>query len=644
MPPLHRLLLPLLLLWSSVGTAAVLPDYSAERQMFQSAREALRDGDGETYRQMVARLKDYPLLPYLSYWNLRGRLKQATAGEVDRYMETHPDLSISNRLRTAWLDELARRGDWKGYIRDYQPGLGTELTCTYHEALLRTGRTREALTDVEPLWLSGRSQPKACDPVFEAWRKAGKQTPALTWQRIALAMEAGQTRLARYLGRSLSADEQAWVDNWIQINDDPHRLTRERLHPDAHPQAAAILAHGLYRLARTDAEAAMDLWTTLSPETFLSEEQLRRIERTIAYRLGDSLHPEAQAWIERAGAHDPAVLEWATRNAVSRGQWQRVLELIAKLPPETAAEDTWRYWKARALQAQGEKEVPRQLLAGVAQERSYYGFLAADHLDLKYSFQEQPLEIPEAELKALVKKRPALARAHELLMLDERLDARREWYAALDGLSDRELQGVALLAHQWGWHDRAIITLARTSYNDDLSLRFPVPFRDLVQQRARAQSLDPAWVFAMLRQESAFGADARSPAGAMGLMQLMPATARQVARSLNTPLRSTTLLYEPDLNIQLGTAYLRRVLDRHDSNPVLATASYNAGPHRVERWRPEDSVMPAEQWVESIPFTETRNYVKRIFSYTPIYEKQLGSKVTRMSQRMPDVTPDSATR
>jgi soluble lytic murein transglycosylase len=319
--------------------------------------------------------------------------------------------------------------------------------------------------------------------------------------------------------------------------------------------------------------------------------------------------------------------------------WDAVRQWIQAMPADERASDHWRYWEARATEATGEPEAADRIFAKLAGERSYYGFLAADRLSLPYTFRNEAITYTDAELVP-VAGHDGIRRARELFILGLTSDARREWQHATAEMDERTLQLAAVVAHQWGWHDRAILTVARGKHFNDLDLRFPIVYHRQVETNAERYKVDPAWVFGVLRQESAFMADARSHAGAMGLMQLMPSTARSTARLINSPLRRTGELYNADKNIRLGTAHLRQVLDLHDGNHMLATAAYNAGAQRVKQWRP-DSKMAADIWAETVPFSETRTYIRRVLAYTAIFENRMGRQVTSLRKRMPDVAPAS---
>jgi soluble lytic murein transglycosylase len=339
-------------------------------------------------------------------------------------------------------------------------------------------------------------------------------------------------------------------------------------------------------------------------------------------------------------AVDETVRAWRIRTALADADWAAVAKHIEALPQEEAQKEEWRYWHAVALDKTDRHNQAMDEFAQLAKLRDYHGFLAADQLSWPYEMSDQPVEYTEESLQHLAQQ-PRFVRARELYRAEMLLDARREWEQAIQGMPDTELKLAAVLAQQWGWHDCAILTVARSGDYDDLALRFPLSFSEAVQGQARARQLDPAHVYAVIRQESAFNKDARSHAGAMGLMQLMPKTGSATARKYGIPLGSMRNLFEPEKNISIGSAYLRQVMEQYDNSIVLASAAYNAGPHRVRRWLPETRSLSAASWIALIPFTETRKYVQRVLAYAAIYDWRMQREITPLRKHMPMVMPRS---
>lgn len=621
-----------------IATGALATDRKLQREQFIAAEKALKQKDLASYRRLRKQLGDYPLTPYLELQALKGRLSQAGDKEVRRFLEKHAGTPVADLLRRPWLDHLARKKQWRRYLGFYQPQSSVRRQCQHLQALLATGQHEAVWPEARRLWLYGRSRPKACDPVFKDWEAAGKQTRELIWQRIDLAMHAGQIKLARYLGKKLDKKDRIWVDRWIALYRKPEKAREQSTFGDRHPWREAMLTHAVERLARRDGLAAIALWRSIEGRYPFDEEQRYRVKRRIALALERDTDPAAYRWVLSVKPRpDDTRLHTARLNAaLVRRDWQQLVTDLPSWPESERRTERWQYWFARALDGAGQQAEAKKIFQRLARHRSYYGFLAADHVDAPYHLKHQRTPANK-KLLARLETNPGIQRALEFHALQRNVEARREWRYVTRHLDKPSLKAAALIAEQADWHDQAIFTLAKTGYWDDLELRFPLQHREVVSSQAKENALDMAWVYAVIRQESAFMRDARSPVGALGLMQLMPATARHVARrqlKITPPPRRRLL--DPTLNIRLGSAYLSELKERLEGNPVLATAAYNAGPHRVSRWLPEDG-LDADIWVELIPFNETRKYLRRVMSYTVIYDKRLGREPLRLKERMKPV-------
>jgi len=618
----------------------------AQRTGFMAAEKALKQGQLTNYRKLKSSLKDYPLYLYLEYQELRHDLSLNKGSQIKQFLKKHPDLPISPLLRRAWLNYLAKQGNWSDYLAFHKPGKSAQSQCHYLHALVKTGQKTKALQQVKPLWLHGHSRPEACDYVFETWRKAGKLTNKLTWQRIELAMQEHNLKLARYLRRFLDPKEQPWLDHWLRIHRKPQQLAKPVKLNGPKTLKDKILLHGVRKLARKDIDLALSTWSRLQRNNSFSKQQQYQAERRLALSMVFKEHDAALDFLDgiQPNEDDTAFLELRVRAALSEQDWDRVIRWVQELPEPIGAQEEWRYWLSRALEKNGKQAKAQTLLEKLTRKRSYYGFLAADLLGADYNLNHTPVTADPSQVRRLAITK-GLLRARELYALNQLIDARREWEHVTRKLDENGLKAAAKLAHQWGLHDRVIIALAKAKAWDDLELRFPLEHRTWVDSRAQQRKLDSAWVFAVIRQESAFMKDAHSSAGALGLMQLMPQTARSTAKKLRKRPPPRSKLLQPNTNIEFGTAYLRKVLDELGQNQVLATAAYNAGPHRVRRWLP-DRAIPADLWVATIPYRETRRYLRRVLAYTVIYEQRLGLKPGRLTKKMSPIqrVTASATR
>lgn len=587
--------------------------------------------DPTTFRQLKRRLADYPLRPYLDYLEIVDTLSQQTPNGIEKSLAALADTPLQRQLLDRWLSLLAEEGLWHSYLSFSQPGGGVERQCHHLHALLKTGKQPEAFASVPKLWLSGKPQPTACDPVFNAWIAAGQLTKDLVWQRVALAMRGGQTRLANYLRRFLPDEERVWVDRWLALYKKPDRVSHVATTAD-HPFLDEMVTQAVQRLAWHDVEAAYVAWVSLKKHLPFSDWQHLQIARTL---MGQLSQQESRLQSEQIGAllpkqylHlDDGLAEKQLHFALQSGDWQLVLLTVDGLPKKAQQQNNWRYWRARALISLGRSSDGEAILKALSSDRSYYGFLAAQRLGDQPSLLHEKLNADPRMMHQLA-RHPALQRAYELHQLDRALAARREWNLAMKQRSDGELKAAARLAKQWDWPSQVILTLARLRQWNDLELRFPLAHQREITSLAKDAGIDQAWVYAILRQESAFMQDAKSAVGARGLMQLMPKTAESMASELQLALADPDDLFRPELNLKLGTGYLNKVFRRLQENPVLATAAYNAGPWRVETWLPKQD-QPADIWIETIPSRETREYLKRVLAYTVIYSYRLGRDPSR---------------
>lgn len=610
-----------------------------QRSRFLQAESALKKRDIQRFRELKEALESYPLYPYLEFADLSRRLGAAGNDEIETFLDRYAETPLAWRLRNAWLKLLAQRGHWEKFLEIYAPSRDATMQCQWLTALINANQADKAMPRVEALWLVGRSQPPACDPVFKAWRSAGYLSRDLIWQRIALAVRAGRPALATYLAGFLDADERALAREWLRVREQPSRVIQVA-RMDYDPEVVeALLLYGIERLAKRDPERAASTWELLRTRFAFTGKTVAYVHRRIGLSYAFAHKAQALYWLNAIpeSQMDDRAREWRILSSMQHGEWPQALEhILAVSEREDAASSSsqrWRYWMARSLESLGWQDDADSIYGELARERSYYGFLAADRIGSDYQLNNQTLEYSDHELR-LVAAQPGAMRARELYSLGRTVDARREWRMFTQGMTSEALARAAKLAHDWGWHGRAIMTVARTSYLDDLEMRFPLAYHDRVLAQAKAQRLDPAWVYAIVRQESAFMADARSPAGALGLMQIMPGTGRKIGRTLDKPLRNRQQLYDADVSLEFGSTYLRILLDQLDENPVLAAAAYNAGPHRVERWRPQEQTIAADLWIENIPYRETREYLRRVIAYTTIYEQRLGHKTVRLSARL----------
>lgn len=640
------LLVMILLILSPVYSvrADTEPDFSVERGLFLVAESALRDGDDQTYQTTREALDHYPLVQYLDYRFLTRDLRAADPNAIARFLQDYPDGYLARTLRNRYLDYLGKEKKWSDYL--FFAGdpdlLSTERQCFYRRSLLQTGQRIAAVAGVESLWLHGQPRPNACDPLFDAWRSENGLTSELAWQRFELAIDSDQLGLARYLCRYLSESDRIWADRWLELEGNPEHVTRVGFTADAHRSAGTMLERAFVRMVPRNLDAAVSAWETHGRRLRLSDESGHRIQNAIALRLALRGRDEALPFMARMpdAAFDDTLRQWQLRAALRARDWQAVITATQGMDGDVSEQASAHYWRGRALEQLGQSDAAEAAYRIAATERNFYGFLAADRLGQSYRIGHEPLAIP-ADILEKVANQPAILRMRELVLLERYSEARQEWSHIIDKFPPQEQEAAAHLFARWGWHDRAIFTVARAGSWGDIDLRFPLAFIDLIAAGARRQGIDPAWAMAVARQESAFLHDVRSSAGALGIMQIMPATGRSIASAVGIRILSDRDILDPENNARMGTYYLRRNLDNFGGHSLLSTAAYNAGAHRVRSWLPDSGAMDPDIWAELIPFRETRDYVQRVFAYRIIYAVRLGMPPMSLSSLLYPVTPQA---
>jgi len=639
--PISLILIATAWLISSQVQAYTPEDFRQERFQFTAAKQAAKKHQWSQYTKLARQLQNYPLYPYLEYEHLSRHLTTTDDHVIQKFLNDNAGTPIATRLRKKWIFSLARRGKWQTLSNNFAYTQSRSLQCVYISALIHLDKKERAFNMLEATWMTGKSLPRHCDKPIAQWHKHGGLTQERVWQRIRLSMQAGRSRLARYLARKyLTENDRHWVGMWSKVRRQPDYVTKihARFNNSEEAQPASLrwlLIDGLRRMAFREPEKAAALWHEIQSQYAFTIAETQRLERRLAAKLVKANTDVARDWLKqlKLSTDDTQMLELFALSALRDQDWHAALQWLNRIETTDDNIQRWRYWRARTLETLGHPDEARQLYLQNTDLRSYYSFLAADRTGLPYHIPNRPLKSKHFKL-ANMENNPSIVRAVELFWLNQIVEARREWHHALQSMSKPEMLQAAQLAHKWGWHDRSIVTLSLASYWGDLDKRFPLAHRDVVEKYADKNQVNPAWAYAIIRQESAFIADAKSHAGALGLMQLMPRTARQVARSLQIRRPKQREILNTRTNIQLGISYLKKVKRRFQGHPVLATAAYNAGGHRVKSWLPEAGSIPADLWVELVPFKETQGYLKRVMTYTVIYEQRLGMSPQTLLERM----------
>jgi soluble lytic murein transglycosylase len=621
--------------WAAPGDAAV--------KEAQQAYAARRLADLERAARAVP--ADHVLAPYVEYWRLMlsGRTED---GRIADFLARYPGSRLAESLRADWLKSLGAREAWPAFLAEY-PRLvkpDTALQCYAYRAEWALGNRsheREAIS----LWFTGRDMPSVCTPLFTQLMDAGLIGQEDVWRRFRLALEAGNLNVARVVSSALTEAQRPDAALLDQASRDPARMLNAGTLDLTRRGDREIVLYALDQLARRDsgqAEQALRKW---APQ--LNPLELRTAWGRLATWAARRHEPAALDWFQQAGevALSDFQREWWVRAALRAGDWKTVQRVIDGMGDAARGQPVWRYWRARALQALGQRVAANTLFLALSREHDYYSQLAGEELGPVVQAPAINIKVGGDDVEA-VARQPGIARAVALYELGLRGDATQEWNWTVRDFSDAQLLAAAELARRMEWYDSAINTAERTRELHDFELRFLAPYRGQAHQAARENDIDEAWVYGLMRQESRFVNVARSSVGAAGLMQIMPATARWIAQRLGIRRFHVDEMRDPARNIEFGAYYLRHVQSTLDGSPVLATAAYNAGPSRAQRWR-DTRPMEAAVYIESIPFAETRDYVKKVMSNAMHYAMRFGQPSVLLKDRLgmipPRRTPAAAT-
>jgi soluble lytic murein transglycosylase len=603
------------------------------RQLFLQAEESLNDD--ESFLLLADQLKEYPLYPYLQYQWLKKNLDHET--QIKHFLEQYDTSRYAGILKRQWLYHLAKNRQWQTFLEFYSKTSDTSLTCYHHLAQFKMGDKQAALSGAKNLWAVGHSQPKACDELFSELKKSSLYNQDLLWKRFDAALRNNKVSLATYVKNQMAPAYQASAQLWLNLHRNPERYIPELLSQAKTEQAALMFIHAINRLASNDVNQAIVLWDTNKDHFTIDRKHSDKLEKRLAFKLALKNETGAYERLSQLNASDSNTKAWRVRVALYDQNWPRVITAIQEMDSADQQSEKWQYWLARAYLEVGKTEEAEKLLTSLSSKRDFYGYLAADRVNSLYQLADNPIKVSTQEIED-IKNRDEFRVAFELMVLDRENEAKLQWWHALRQLNEDEITAAAKLAQKWQWDEIAIFTIAKVKHWDDIEMRFPLSYSDKIHENAVQQNLNPAILFGLVRRESAFNKNARSPTGAQGLMQIMPQTGRQIAKDLNERWTGNNSLYNPVKNLKYGSYYYQKLLNQFDGHYAIALAAYNAGPNRVKQWLPDETI-PADIWIETIPYSETRDYVTSVLAYTLIYQQRTKTNELTMNDFTRDVKP-----
>ena len=618
----------------NVGLSSAAPKPPPADEALLKSYDAFRAGDAIKLQKSAALVGDRNVLaPYLEYWRLKLRLQDMPDSDVLVFLQREAGSYLADRLRADWLKLLGKRGDWRGFERELPPLVQDDLETRCYGWLARLAHADDgAYAEARAMWLEPRELPEGCNTLVGKMVEAQKISVDDVWSRVRVLFENGSLSAARRALAYLTAADRH--DEWLlnQAATAPKKVLASPPRSFERRSTRELVMFAVLRLARTEPDAAADVLRGKLAEQFPAQD-LKYLWGRVAFEGARRLIPEAHQWYRLAddAALNDEQLAWKARAALRAADWQAVREAIDRMSATARQDPAWSYWYGRALGVQGRDDGARAYFLRISGQPNFYGLLAGEELGVVAGIPE-PYNMPaEIEVEA-AGRNPGLARALELYRLDLRSEATREWVFTIRQMDDSQLLAAAELARRAGIFDRVINTADRTAYLHNYKFRFLAPFKDVFAEYARSQGLEEAWVLGLVRQESRFIANAKSSVGAKGLMQLMPATASWMAKRIGLRDFSQARVAEVPTNVALGTGYMKLVLDDL-GHALLASAAYNAGPGRARRWR-HTRPLEGAIYAETIPFNETRDYVKKVMANTMYYSQLIGGKLIPLKDRL----------
>ena len=605
-----------------------------QRSRYAQTKQAWDNRQMDVVNQLMPTLTTYPLYPYLQYRQITDDLMNQPALVVTNFIAANPTLPPARSLKSRFVNELARRDDWRGLLAfSPEKPTGTEAQCNYYYAKWNVGQTQEAWDGAKALWLSGKSQPNACDRLFGAWRASGQQDPLAYLERIRLAMKAGNTSLVRVLAQQMPSDYQTIATAVIALANDPNSVMTFARTTGATDFTRQMAAVAFASVARQDVENARLMIPSLAQAQQLNEDQIQELRDIVAWRLmGSDVTEEQAIWRDDAimRSQSTSLVERRVRMALGLGDRRGLNTWLARVPMEAKEKDEWRYWQADLLLERGRDDEAKDILRSLMQQRGFYPMVAAQRLGEEYTFR---IDKAPANLDPALTSGPEMARVRELMYWNMDNTARSEWANLVTSKTKDQQAQLARYAFNQNWWDLSVQATIAGKLWDQLEERFPLAYNDLFKRYISGKDIPQSYAMAIARQESAWNPKAGSPVGARGLMQIMPGTATHTVSMFSIPGYSgPSQLLDPEMNINIGTSYLQYVYQQFGNNRIFASAAYNAGPGRVRTWRGNSGGrIDAVAFVESIPFSETRGYVKNVLSYDAYYRYFMGQKDALLS-------------
>ncbi|SFU86291.1 murein transglycosylase [Xenorhabdus koppenhoeferi] len=612
-------------MFSVVAGAAHADSLSVQRQRYQEIKQAWEAKNMVKVAHLMPTLKNYPLYPYLEYRQLTQDLVLATPQQIQHFIHTYPTLPPARSLNSRFIDVLASNGDWPGILTfSPKPPSTVAESCNYYFAQWATGHQQIAWKGAEAIWLNGNSLPDSCNKLFNVWEQDGYLSAHLILRRIELALKENNATLVTYLTKRLPLDYRSLGSSLIKLQQNPALIEQFATTTAPTDFTRSVIMTIFSRFARENAELARVSIPVFARTQKMNDTERQQLKDIVAWQLMGDITPEQAKWRDDSIRNSQSIklLERRVRLALRDDDYADLEKWLTLLPKTTLQQDEWRYWSAVLLFKQGKTDEGNAILRKLTEHRGFYPMVAAQKLHILYPLIINKAEKPDSSISNM----PEIRRIRELLHWNMHDLALSEWVSLVSSQGQLKQEKLARYAFEQHWPAFSVQATITGKMWDHLEERFPLAWRNEFANFTSDKDISPSYAMAIARQESAWNPQARSSKGASGLMQIMPKTAEHTVKSKKIQgYASSSQLMNPAMNIKIGTAYLDSVYQRFDNNRILASAAYNAGPTNVVRWLANTSGhLDPIAFIESIPFTETRSYVKNVLAYDMFYHNFMG--------------------
>jgi soluble lytic murein transglycosylase len=636
-PIIHKIFLLSILSLSGTQSMAMIEPTDHYRDSFLRVEELIKKGNKDLFLGELSELSGYPLYPYLMYQWLGNNL-QNTA-EIQAFLSNFPESRHSELLRNDWLEHLAKRQAWQEITEFYQDNGNIAAQCRYYWALYNTKKKQKALYGMTKIWPVAEQLPKSCHSLKKVFVKSNFLTTEMKWRKFELGLKQRNTLLANQVLNLFAKQDKSLATLWLRVHNNPTLIANiKHSQKRDNKKIASIFAYGVERLARKKLASAIKIWDARRDDFDLTKLRKQEVEKELAIWMVIRRDKSAYNRFNALIFTDQEIREWRVRAALLENNWAHVISALNRLNNLEKIRPKWQYWRARAYWETGGEKLAKKIFSDLADKRNFYGFVAADYIGQDYQLTNKKIKLPQFKLTNFVQNKEFKA-VQEFKYFNRDVEARKQWLSALEILPEWQVPAAAFLAQEQGWDQLATETIKLAGYKQDIGLRFSMAYRNQVMKHAKQRKIDPSIVFSIIRRESAFNKNAVSPVGARGLMQIMPETGKFIAKKLKETWRTVEMLFDTETNLRFGTYYYKRMLDRFNGNFALAAAAYNAGPHRVNKWLPNKQNLPADIWIEMIPFDETRKYVVAVLTNALIYQDRLKRNSLKITDMLKDIRP-----